>query len=275
MYKLVNRMIDWCARSPRRIGWVLVASAALLVAGFALSAWGWKWGPAQIGPISSYLAAIVTVAAVTVALLQSAQARGIADEAVAEAKVRAAMDRDYDHRRETTKQIIEMWRDISLINPVLSVYLAEVRQMDERTPSDGPLIAYTSLMTAVQRSSSAIFAAQAIALNSVVRNALEELQQSFNEFVEVLETDSVDPTGYPGRCREAYDAVFDRRKDYSSLLRTNLPLLEKAEEEIKRLQEFKRRGFRVYKTRVARRTFASQADPEAPRETLRALREDE
>jgi len=226
----------------RRLVWVLenMGPCAIVVSllGVALSLWGlalgMNWGAAQLGPLSSYLAAAATLTAVSVALQQSAQARKIANESVLAAKLRAEIDRDFDHRRETTNQIVKMWGEISDIEPLLVLY------MNVEDP-DSDVEPYMKFITALHRARSAIFAARAISLNAEILRALEKLDTRLGDFDSVATLRGTKDDAWSDSVLDRWVEVTDLRDTFAKLLREHLPLLESAEEENKRLQALKQK----------------------------------
>lgn len=233
----IDRRLVWASK---HMG---LCATVVSVVGLALGFWGlalgMNWGAAQLGPLSSYLAAAATVTAVSVALRQSAQARKIADEALLAAKVRAEIDREFSHRRETTNQIVKMWTDIGDVEPMLFVYLTKVRAGGNSARSE----AYGTFMAAFHRATSAVFAARAITLNRIILAELDDVDALLRKFDAV-----VSPPDFHAKQEvwfaevlAEWDKVTAKRSGFTTLLRENLPLLESAEEEVKRLRSLKER----------------------------------
>ena len=230
----VDRRLIWCSVNMGLCAVVVSVLAAIF--GFLGLALVVPWNAIQLGPVSGYLAAAVTVTAVTVALRQSAQARTLADDALLAAKVRAEIDRDFGHRRETTNQIIAMWTEISNIEPLLVIYSA-YRSREGR--SGQGVESYTSLIQGLHRASTAMFAAQAITLSPDVVKELQTLQEkiaSFKKLALDLETPLDD---WRKQSFSAWAKIIVIKEKFPQILREHLPLLESAEEENKRMKELK------------------------------------
>lgn len=230
----VDRLLAWCSENMGICA--VIASALALIFGFLGLAFVLPWNAVQLGPVSGYLAAVVTFTAVTVALRQSAQAKTLADDALLAAKVRAAIDRDFAHRRETTNQIIAMWTEISSIETLLVVCSA-YRDRERREVQS--VEAYTNLIAGLHRAASAIFAAQTITLNVEVVKELETLREklaSFHDVALVLETPVSE---WREQTFAAWNEIRDLKLRFPQILRDHLPLLEHAEEENERMQELK------------------------------------
>lgn len=111
----------------RRLG----AVTALVIAGFVGGIFGGitvrgGWNTQVFGPLSAWVAASVTLIAVVVALTSSRKSIGIAQQSaviaersVETAETRAIREREFNHRRDNTKAIADMWAQIGSIRPAL------------------------------------------------------------------------------------------------------------------------------------------------------------
>ena len=210
----------------------------LSVLGIVLSFWGFaramNWGAAQLGPLSSYLAAVATLTAVTVALRQSWQARKIADEAVEAARIRAEIDRDFNHRRETTKQILEMWVQIAKVEIALLHYIAKYRTTTQPTATE-----YVALLAVIADAKSTIFSAETVTLKPPVIAELKLLSDRFEQFEKSLRSPRTKSSNdeYSDHVMDSWSEVSSKRGNFPKLLREHLPLLEGAEREGNRISQ--------------------------------------
>lgn len=231
LFMFADRCLIWGSKN--------MGLSAIVVSVFALifSFWGLArslhWGAAQLGPLSSYLAAAATLTAVTVALRQSWQARKIADDAVEAARIRAEIDREFSHRRETTTQILEMWQKITKIQVDLIGFTTTYR-MNKPAPGSQ----YLALLSLVADGRSAIYSAETITLKPPVIGELLLLNDAFKKFETALrKTDAETNNEYADRVMNAWAQVVIKQNKFPKLLRDHLPLLEGAELEGKRMAE--------------------------------------
>lgn len=228
----LDRLLQW---GSTNMGLCAIIVSTL---GMALSFWGlargMNWGAAQLGPLSSYLAAAATVTAVTVALRQSWQARKIADDAVEAARERAVVDRDFSHRKETTKQILDMWGHILNVQPDLLGYILEFRRSGPGRGKD-----YLEFLALVGVARSSIFAAEILAVNPVVVAQLKTLSDRFLEFEDALHSSAKRASNeeHANNVSQKWAEVVALQPNYPQLLRTHLPLLEGSEREADRVTE--------------------------------------
>lgn len=170
----------------RRLG----AVTALVIAGFVGGIFGGitvrgGWNTQVFGPLSAWVAASVTLIAVVVALTSSRKSIGIAQQSaviaersVETAETRAIREREFNHRRDNTKAIADMWAQIGSIRPALERSRDAARRgdKDELKTSD------SLLRDRIAAASGAVFYAKTVTLEAEVRSAIEDMSKQFDDF---------------------------------------------------------------------------------------------
>ena len=199
----------------------------------------WAWGVAQIGSAANWFSAITTIAAVVVALRSSHQAKLAADQAIKTADDRVEEERKFNHRRETTKAVSELWSTVvALREPVIAFYnldrgpQAVVKSF--KTGIDAPGDALDAVSVAFSLIDAKLFYANVIALEphliAEIRTLgalLTELQERVLKFPETenLEADRA-------ALRLKLNEILGRQTNLLNTVRDHLPLLKGAEEQL-------------------------------------------
>ena len=220
---------------------------ALVVAGFVGGVFGGitvrgGWNAQVAGPLSAWVAASATLIAVVVALTSSRKSLRVAQQSaltaersVETADARAIREREFNHRRDNTKAIAEMWAQIGSIRPALE----RSRQAARRGDRSELQISDSLLRDRIAAASGSVFYAKTVTLEVEVRSAIEDMSKQFDAF-ETTWSDG--PRCAPDNVYELtrwFDGVISEygmaevyRRESSDLLRRRLPLIDSAEAEI-------------------------------------------
>ncbi|ALU73765.1 hypothetical protein H351_32385 (plasmid) [Rhodococcus erythropolis R138] len=223
---------------------------ALVIAGFVGGIFGGitvrdGWNTEVFGPISAWVAASATLLAVVVALTSSRKSLRIAqqsvltaDRSVETAETRAIREREFNHRRDNTKAIVDMWAQIGSIRPALERSRQGARRGDqaELRTSD------SFLRDRIAAASGAVFYAKTVTLEAEVRSAIEDMSKQFDDFETSWSDgpgcgpdDTYELTKWFDEVIAKYEAAEAHRQESSDLLRLRLPLIDSAEAEIARM----------------------------------------
>lgn len=192
------------------------------------------WGVAQLGPFSAWVAATATFIAVTVALIHGSRSHKVATLAIDAAERRAVVDREFEHRRQITKQFADFWADGETLMIEVTLYLRAVDPAKSPSPT-GAKNAFLDVQSRLGKIEWGIYYLQTVVVQSELAAEVKVINDRYRALWEAFsgENDGV----YADNIRGTL-ARFVARRDLSiTLLRMYAPLTDAAEKEAKTIRE--------------------------------------
>ncbi len=186
---------------------------------------GWLIGrdPASWGSLSGWVGAGATLIAVLVALNNAQRSADAAADAISSADIRAAKEREFNHRRENTKAVVEMWTAINAVHPKLSAYRAILTVAEAR-------LIEREVVESIAAAKSAILYALTVSLDEQVQAELRGVSRRFDEM-----TQEWLKAGPPiEQVIAAHDRVTSMQGKTIDIIKNRLPLIDSAEAELAR-----------------------------------------